>query len=297
MTDDRFAIDAALVRRLIATQFPEWANLPVRRVAANGWDNSTFRLGHTMKVRLPTAERYVAQVEKEYLWLPRLAPLLPLPIPEPLAIGTPAGSYPWPWSVYRWLEGETAAPERIVDQRRFAIEVVEFLLALQRIDAAGGPPAGKSNFHRGGSLEVYDAETRSCIAALRGEIDAEQATAVWEAAISARWRGPSVWVHGDVAAGNLLVQDGRLSAIIDFGSCAVGDPACDLVLAYTFLTEDAREAFRTTVAVNEATWARARGWALWKALLTLSGNPAIPFATEPAHRIVANVLSDHGSAR
>ncbi|MES0036801.1 phosphotransferase [Mesorhizobium sp. M0046] len=172
-------IDAALVRRLIAAQFPEWADLPVEPVEPGGWDNRTFRLGDRMSVRLPSAAAYVAQVEKEHRWLPRLAPHLPLPIPVPLAKGAPGEGYPWPWSVYRWLGGRPAAGELIADLTEFARSLAGFLVALYRIDAVGGPPAGQHNFHRGGRLSVYDAETRAALSALGGRIDKAAAEAVW----------------------------------------------------------------------------------------------------------------------
>jgi aminoglycoside phosphotransferase (APT) family kinase protein len=228
---DGVHIDADLVRRLVAAQFPRWADLSVRPVEAGGWDNRTFHLGPRMTARLPSAAQYALQVEKEHRWLPKLAPLLPLPIPIPLAKGAPADGYPWPWSVYRWLEGETAGVGRIADLRRFATDLAEFLNALGRIDPAGGPPPGRHNFLRGGPLAVYDAETRRAIAALEGRIDTDAAGAVWEAALGAEWDGSPVWFHGDVASGNLLVEDGRLSAVIDFGTSGVGDPACDLAIA------------------------------------------------------------------
>src|SRR4051794_17782477 len=163
MSADRIAIDVALVRRLINTQFPSWANHPIRPCEPGGWDNRTFRLGDHMTVRLPSAERYVLQVEKEHRWLPNLAPLLPFPIPVPLALGAPDGDYPWSWSIYRWLNGETASRERVADLPRFAVELAQFLSALQRIDVTGGPPPGPHNFYRGGPLATYDQETRAAI--------------------------------------------------------------------------------------------------------------------------------------
>ena len=270
MHADRMDLDAALVGRLIAAQFPQWAHLPIDPVEPGGWDNRTFRLGEHMSVRLPSAARYAAQVEKEHRWLPRLAPLLPLPIPVPLAIGAPAEGYPWPWSVYRWLDGETAAVAPIADLAEFASAVARFLTALQGIDARGGPPPGPHNFFRGGPVATYDAETRRAIATLDGEIDSAAATEVWERALASQWPGSAVWVHGDVSDGNLLVKDGRLAAVIDFGSSGVGDPACDLYLAWTFLEGESREAFRSALPLDEATWARGRGWTLWKGLITLA---------------------------
>jgi len=269
---ERVHIDEALVRRLIAAQFPAWAGLPVTRLAA-GHDNRSFRLGETMLARLPSHARYAAQAEKEQRWLPYLAPQLPLPIPAPLAIGAPGEGYPWPWQVLRWIEGETAAAAPAADLTRFALDLAGFLAALQRIDATDGPAAGPHSFWRGGPLATYDAETRAAIAALGDRIDATAATAMWEAALAARWDGPPVWVHGDVAPGNLIVRDGRLAAVIDFGCSAVGDPACDLVIAWTCLDAPARAAFRAALPLDEATWTRAAGWALWKALIVLAHGP------------------------
>ena len=266
---EKTAITPELAARLVASQLPQWAQLPVTPVDLDGWDNTTFRLGEDLSVRLPSGDAYAAQVDKEHRWLPILAPQLPLPIPEPLAKGVPGCGFPRPWSVYRWLDGEHATVERLVDLNRFAIDLADFLGALYEIDSARGPAPGKHNFWRGGPLTVYDAETREAISALRAEIDADAATEVWEAALAATWHGPPVWIHGDVAAANLLVVDGRLSAVIDFGCSAVGDPACDLTIAWTFFSGDSQEAFRDRLPLDDGTWARGRGWALWKALITL----------------------------
>ncbi len=287
-------IDTPLVRRLIETQFPDWAHLPVRPVAVDGWDNRTFPLGTTMTVRLPSAAHYAAQVEKEQRWLPRLAPLLPLPIPPPVALGAPAFGYPWNWSIYRWIDGDPAQPEKIADLPLFAAALAEFLVALRAVDAREGPPAGPQNFFRGGALAVYDSETRQALRALEGQIDTATAAAVWEAALKSSWQAAPVWFHGDVAASNLLVQEGRLHAVIDFGSCGVGDPACDLVLAWTFLTESSRAAFRKTLGLDEETWARGRGWALWKALILRAGRvQASEFEAGRAQRTLDAVLAEH----
>jgi aminoglycoside phosphotransferase (APT) family kinase protein len=291
---DGVNIDAALVERLIAAQFPRWGNLPIRPVELDGWDNTTFRLGEDMSVRLPSAAQYALQVEKEHRWLPRLAPLLPLPIPVPLAKGVPADGYPWQWSVYRWLEGETATIGRIADPVGFATALADFLTALYRLDPTGGPPPGGHNFFRGGPLRVYDAETRQALAALEGRIDSDTAGAVWEAALAATWCGPPVWFHGDVAWGNLLVRDGRLSAVIDFGSSGVGDPSCDLAIAWTLFGGESREAFRAGLRLDAGTWARGRGWALWKALITLADQiDTDPLVAGEARRVIAEVLADH----
>jgi aminoglycoside phosphotransferase (APT) family kinase protein len=287
-------IDASLVARLVAAQFPQWAHLPITPAEPNGWDNRTFRLGREMSVRLPSAAAYAAQVRKEHRWLPMLAPRLPLPIPTPLAMGEPADGYPWNWSVYRWLEGTPASAARVDDLTELAVTLARFLFRLQQVDPAGGPPPGRHNFFRGGPLETYDAETRDAIAAVRDLVDAELATAAWETALAAAWHGPPVWVHGDVAAGNLLVRDGRLGAVIDFGGSAVGDPACDVTIAWTLLSGASREAFRAALPLDAATWARGRGWALWKALITFAGNlDANPVEAAAARRVIDDVLAEH----
>jgi aminoglycoside phosphotransferase (APT) family kinase protein len=302
---EKAAITPAVVSRLVADQFPQWADLAVSLVALDGWDNTTFRLGEHLSVRLPSADPYVAQVDKEHKWLPKLASQLPLPIPEPLAKGAPGDGFPRPWSVYRWLAGEHATVERVSDLSRFATDLADFLAALYEIDPAGGPAAGAHSFFRGGPVRTYDDETRATIAALNGEIDADAATEVWEAALAARWHGPSVWVHGDVTAANLLVVDGRLSAVIDFGCSAVGDPACDVTIAWTLFSGDSREAFRERLPVDDGTWARGRGWALWKALITLANALKGDAAREDLaglrfgwrlspRQVIEDVLADHG---
>ncbi|MFC0006528.1 aminoglycoside phosphotransferase family protein [Micromonospora siamensis] len=261
-------IDVALVRRLVATQFPGWTGLEVRPVEAGGWDNRTFHLGDAMTVRLPSAPGYVPQVAKEQRWLPRLAPGLPLPVPVPVAVGVPGAGYPFPWSVYGWIEGRTATPDRIADPVEFAVDLAGFLCALHRPEPVGGPPAGAHSAFRGAPLSSCDADTRRAVRGLADRDLAADATAIWAEALDSVWTGPPVWFHGDVAAGNLLVRDGRLAAVIDFGCCGVGDPACDLTVAWTLLPAPAREAFRAALSYDGDTWARARGWALWKALIT-----------------------------
>ena len=287
-------LDAELAARLIAAQFPQWAHLPVTPVAAGGWDNRTFHLGEAMSVRLPSAARYVAQVAKEQHWLPCLAPHLPLPIPAPLARGEPGCGYPWPWSVYGWLEGDTAAVAPIADRAQFARDLAAFLAALQRIDAADGPSAGPHSFFRGGPLVTYDAETRRAIAALEAQVLAAAVTEVWEAALAAPWTAPPVWVHGDISPGNLLVGDGRLSAVLDFGCSAVGDPACDLAITWTFFDGEAREAFRAALPLDAGAWARGRGWTLWKALIVWAGLPgANPLGRDTCRRQVEDLIAEH----
>lgn len=293
-SDGRAGIDAGLVKRLVAAQFPQWSDLPVTPVEADGWDNRTYRLGDEMTVRLPTAECYVPAINKEHRWLPILAPSLPVPIPAPLAQGVPGEGYPFRWSIRRWLDGETASRDRIDDLPGFAAAIAGFLLALQRIDTTGGPHAGAHTFFRGAPPAHYDDQTRRCLAMLDGRIDTDTATAVWDAALKAAWHGPPVWFHGDIASGNLLVRNGRLAAVIDFGTSGVGDPACDLVIAWTMFSGDSRETFRSVVNQDAATWARSRGWALWKALIGLAQHIDTNQKRSPVNRrVIEDVLADH----
>jgi aminoglycoside phosphotransferase (APT) family kinase protein len=291
---DEVDTDASLVGRLLATQFPRWADLPIVPVPSSGTDNALYRLGDDMVVRLPRVHSATGQVDKEQRWLPVLAPHLPLAIPTPLAKGAPGMGYPWPWSVYRWLDGENATIERIADPRQAATEVAQFVAALQRIDPTGGPPPGPYNAGRGVPLAERDARTRAAIAALDGAIDADAVTAAWDAALQAPvWRGRAVWIHGDLQFGNLLAVEGRLSAIIDFGCLGVGDPACDLLVAWDLLAAESRTLFRAALAIDDATWARGRGWALSTALIALpyyaSTNPVL--VARSRHKI-AEVLAD-----
>lgn len=288
-------ITVSLVRSLIAKQFPQWAYLPIKPVELSGWDNRTFRLGDDMTVRLPSHEAYEAQVKKEQKWLPLLATRLPVAIPTPLAMGIPSDEYPLHWSIYRWIDGENATTERIHNLTDFAIQLAQFLNALQQIDANSGPPPGDHNFYRGGSLDTYDGETRNAIANLDGMIDTTEATAVWESALKAVWNGSPVWVHGDMYPTNLLVKDGQLNAVIDFGCSCVGDPACDLTIAWTFFFGQSRETFRSHLQLDEATWERARGWALWKASITIATNPSdTPSGRlEESRRVIKDVIAEH----
>lgn len=291
--DGRAGVDAGLVERLIAAQFPQWAGLPVRPAEFEGWDNRTYRLGESMSVRLPTASGYVPAVEKESEWLPRLAPHLPVRVPAVLAVGRPGGGYPFPWSVRSWIDGQAADRAPIGDLPGFAVAVAEFLHALEACDAEGAPAAGEHSWFRGAAPSHYDDETRRCLRALEGRIDAAAAESVWDAALEADWTEEPVWFHGDVAAGNLLVADGELAAVIDFGTSGIGDPACDLVIAWTMFAGDSREAFRRAVARDDGMWARARGWALWKALLGLAESDGRDPHDASNLRIVADLLDDH----
>lgn len=278
----RLDVDAAQVRLLLAEQLPAWAGLPLTPVDPGGWDNRTFRLGDEMLVRLPSAAPYALAVEKEQRWLPVIASAVPRPVPVPLAHGRPGAGYPFPWSVYGWIDGETVRRDRVADPVRFAEDLAGFVGALRTVDAAGGPRPGTHNWFRGAALRTYDAGTHAALRDLGDRVDRDRATEVWTRALRAPYAGDDVWFHGDLAAGNILLDMGGFHAVIDFGTCGVGDPSCDLAVAWTLLTDDGRGAFRDRLSVDDDAWARGRGWALWKALTTCAGDadPADPQVRE-----------------
>lgn len=295
MHADEADTDVALVRRLLAAQFPQWAHLPLQPVPSAGTDNALYRLGDEMAVRLPRIPWAIEQVAKEQRWLPALAPRLPLAIPVPLAMGMPGEGYPWQWSIYAWLEGETVRLDYVPNADQIAVDLAQFIQALQQIDAADGPPPGSHNSERGVPLAVRDSSTRAAIAELEGMVDTGAALAAWEAALAAPvWDAPPVWIHGDLQAGNLLVQEGRLCAVIDFGCLGVGDPACDLQVAWNLFSSQTRQVFREAMQVDEATWARGRGWALSVGLIALpyykNTNPVLAGI---ARRAIEEVLAEH----
>ncbi|MDR7316247.1 aminoglycoside phosphotransferase (APT) family kinase protein [Brevibacillus nitrificans] len=288
-------IDETLVKRLIAGQFPQWADLPLAAVQSGGTDNVIFRLGEHMSIRIPRVDWAIGQVEKEHKWLPSMASMLPLPIPTPVAMGIPTLGYPWRWSVNRWLEGDNAVNEPIGDLQHAAHSMASFLKALQQINSTEGPAPGPHNSGRGEPLILRDAAVRKAIESLQDVFDRKEATEAWESSLYApKWEGEPVWLHGDLHPGNLLVQNSRLSAVIDFGLLGVGDPACDCMFAWTVLNAQSRPAFREGLAVDDATWLRGSGWALSFGLTALAyyrhSNPVLSAISK---RTIEEVLTDH----
>jgi aminoglycoside phosphotransferase (APT) family kinase protein len=293
MHADEVDTDTSLVRRLIVSQFPQWADLPIEPVESSGTDNAMYRLGADMAVRLPRIEGAVGNVDREQRWMRRLAPRLPVAIPVPLGRGEPGEGFPYSWSVCRWIEGENPAVDRLHRPRTLAGELAGFIAALRRIDPADGPPAG-----RGVPLATRDAPTRAAIDELHGIIDTDAATAAWEEALRIPpWPGPAAWVHGDLSPGNVLVGDGRLSAVIDWGGVGVGDPTVDLIVAWNLLPADVRPAFRAALGVDDVTWARGRGWALSIALIQLPYyKDTNPVLAASARHVIKEVLAEHRRA-
>lgn len=286
-------ITGELVRRLINSQFPKWRDLDIRPVEKSGHDNRTYRLGSEMTVRLPSHERYASAVEKELTWLPIFKPLLSLPIPVPVAKGEPTDEYPLPWSINRWIEGDTVTHDNIRNLNEFAEDLAKFLKELEAIDASRGIPAGVQNFHRGGNLAVYDHETRSIIETLSDQYDQKLLTEIWELSLATRYQSAPLWLHGDVAVGNLLVREGRLCGVIDFGTMGVGDPSSDLVLAWNFFDDASREIFLKLMNFDKDTINRARGWALWKALITYDRNERGSEASTWGKYVMETVVRDY----
>lgn len=260
-------ITVDLVKKLIFEQFPQWSHLEIKPVKNSGHDNRTFHLGDDLTIRLPSGKEYEPQIQKEAKWLPVLAQHLSLPITAPVAKGKPTPEYPLAWSINRWLVGETVTHTN-VDLQKFAIELARFLKELEAINAENGPQAGAHNFYRGGDLAVYIEEFEQALTQLPAGPQRNHYQDIWTTALATKWEKKPVWVHGDIAVGNLLVNDGHLSGVIDFGILGTGDPACDLVIAWTFFDSKSRKAFKEEMGLDDTTWQRGKGWALWKALIT-----------------------------
>jgi aminoglycoside phosphotransferase (APT) family kinase protein len=291
MHADEIETDVALVRRLLTAQFPQWADLPIDPVASYGTDHDIYRLGDHLVARLPRIGWATGQAAKEAQWLPKLAPHLPLALPMQVAMGHPAEGYPFDWSVYEWLPGENANGT-IDDLDQAAVDLAAFVNALRQVDATGAHPRPRNG--RGGPLVEGDEQVRRSIAQLGDRIDGDATLRSWEESLDTpAWDGPEVWVHGDLLPGNLLVVNGRLSAVIDFGGLNLGDPACDLQPAWNVFAGDSRMLFRAELEVDDASWLRGRGWALYQAVSALAyywdTNPGM---IRQASHALAQVLAD-----
>ena len=291
MHPDQLPIDDALVASLIAERFPEWADLPVRRVTSGGTVNALFTLGDELVARLPLKPEWAPDLDREFAWLPRLAAHLPLRIPEPVGRGEPTADYPIPWAVYTWIPGRMAEPSAVHDKDAAAECLAGFVRTLHSLDITGAP----HHTHRGLPIQRADARTREVLPNLAGHYDVESVIEVWDRAQAADpWSGDPVWVHGDLWYSNLIVDDaGRLVGVVDCGGFGGGDPAIDLIPAWSLLDRPSRRVFREMVRLDDATWARARGWVINMAAFAIpyyaETNPII---THHSHRMLSEMLSE-----
>jgi aminoglycoside phosphotransferase (APT) family kinase protein len=289
MHDGEVDIDADLVGRLVAAQFPQFADLPIRAVSSSGTVNAIYRLGDHLYARLPRMRRWARSLDRECHWLPKLAPQLALRVPEPIGAGHPTSPYPCSWAIYRWIDGQPYADELVDDEVQAAKDLARFVAQLRRIAPVVGAPRGGRK-----PLRELDAVTRAAIESARGVIDSDAATAAWERALHApAWNGTPVWIHTDLLRPNLLVRDGRLCAVIDFGGVGVGDPAADVIAAWSVFSHTGRGVFRAALDVDDGTWDRARGFALHQAALIIpyygESNPAF---VASAKRTIEEILAD-----
>jgi len=259
-------ITSELVKKLIAQQFPQWRHLEIYPVEMSGHDNRTFHLGKEMSIRLPSGKAYASQIAKENQWLPYLQERLDYPVSSPIATGQPDEKFPYPWSVNRWIEGKTLLSITLEDKTALAKELSAALKKLQAVSSLGGPKAGSHNFYRGGDLRLYQKETMAALRNLENCLPTDILLAIWRQCIASVYTEEDVWVHGDIAPGNILMKDGHFYALIDFGILGVGDPACDYAMAWTYFDKNTRKYFLE--GLSKGMIQRAKGWALWKALIT-----------------------------
>ncbi|MFH9351975.1 aminoglycoside phosphotransferase family protein [Kitasatospora sp. NPDC017646] len=291
MHADELDIDEALVRRMVAAQFPQWAGLPVELTDSAGTSNAMYRLGADLVARIPRIPGAAEDIAREHTWLRRLAPELPFAVPVPVGLGEPVDGCPWQWSVLRWLVGANPVAGCVPQPELLAADLASFVTAMHRVAPSGGPASYRSE-----TLAARDGAIRRAVAALAGVVDSTAVTALWEAALgAAEHPGEPVWIHADLQPGNLLVDGaGRLSAVIDFGCAGLGDPAVDLIAAWYVLPAAVREAFRMAVGADHAEWERGRGWALSVALMELDYyRETNPRMSGTARYVIGELLADH----
>lgn len=257
------------IRQIIHEQFPEYDNLEIKRIKESGHDHHSYHLGDYLSLRFPSANEYASQVIKEFSYCIKLQNNLSLPITSPIKLGIPSQHFPFHFSINKWLDGDTVTLTNILDKEQFAYDLANFLNNLHKCDIKNGPLPSKQNFYRGGSLSVYHDET---IQAIKNCVDfnQKQCLEIWMKGLKSSYTQKSVWVHGDLEIGNILVKSGKLVAVIDFGNMAIGDPACDYVMAWTYFDHSCRNIFFDALNLDESTKDRARAWALWKALISLN---------------------------
>lgn len=293
MHADEVDIDEELVKRLLNDQFPKWSNLSLKRIISSGTNNALFKLGDDMAVRLPRIPNAVKHIDTERTWLPKLAPHLPVAVPHPLGLGEPDEGYPWPWTIYTWLDGVNPEAGQENGAELLAKDLAAFVVAIRSIDTTDAPQARRG----GGLATVQDADARQAIKNLEGMIDTKATAEVWDRCLKTPlWDKEPVWIHGDITPANLLVSDGRLAGVCDFECIGIGDPACDLISAWNLLPASARDVFRAAVNVDDATWDRGKGWALSIALIQLPYyKDTNPVMAANARHVIKEILEESGS--
>lgn len=287
---DEVNINNKIVRQLLTQQFPEFTHLKLESVYPEGTDNKLYKLGDDKVIRMPRMERSAINIKKESQWLSQLVPLLPIAIPEPLAQGQPSINYPFPWLICQWLEGRNPDKENELNYDQAAVDLGNFIVSMQKINFPDAPACS-----RGQPLSTRDQETRKSIKLLDNTFNIGLLTKIWESLLTTpKWQGRPTWIHGDLHPGNLLSQSGRITAVVDFGSVGVGDPACDLMAAWTLLTTETRENFRTIIQADDPTWRRGCGWALHFGIVAYpyykDTNPTL---ADIAKRTLSEVLVDY----
>jgi aminoglycoside phosphotransferase (APT) family kinase protein len=285
--DDEFLTSPELVRAMIAARFPQWSDLPVTRIGLSGTMNALYRLGEDLMVRLPRRDNAIEQLHFERDWLPRLSPRLPVRVPEQLALSEPVAGFPFPWAVYRWIEGDHPEPGR-GDPDALAGDLAGFVSAIQTFD-----PTNARTGYRTGPLHERDDYVREWTAKAAGLIDTAAVLRIWDEALAAPpWRRPPVWAHSDLLPGNVLVHADRLVAVLDFGAAGVGDPACDAAAAWNLLPAGSRRRFWSAAGFDDETLVRARGWAMTGiGVVTYYRETNPPFA-ETALRTLNDVIAE-----
>ena len=269
MHPDEIPTDDAFIRSLLRDQAPHWADLPLHRIASSGTDNAIYRLGDRLSLRIPRRPSAVALLAKELDWLPHMAGL-PLQVPTLRLRGRAERGTAVDFGILDWMEGQTATPQQIADSRSAALSLADFLTVLHRKETTGAPQAGAVNSRRGVTLDSLAAAMLPAIDMLADEIDTLHARNLWHRACAAPFRAAPVWLHGDLKADNLIARGGALCGVIDWGLSAVGDPAADYAAAWSWVDPSARAAFRDRLGLDDDDWLRAKGWALYGAVIALS---------------------------